>query len=75
MNTTLEKKLPFGHPSTHPQQPGGYQCKGSNNPFYDAVPMDYHPQQASWMQENKPLYYTGDLDLDIHHLPQHLRHL
>ena len=70
---TKNKSLPFGHPSTHPPQPGGYQCKGEYPDH--AVPMEYHPKQQVWMSENKPLYYTGDLDLDIHHLPQHLRFL
>ena len=37
--------------------------------------MTYTPEQAVWMKENKPLYYTGQLKLDIHHLPLALRSL
>ena len=33
------------------------------------------PAQVAWMKENKPLYYTGRALTDIHHLPQHLRHV
>lgn len=37
-------------------------------------PMQYTLKQMNWMQENKPLYFTGNLRLDIVHLPKELRH-
>jgi len=52
----------------------GFECKGSGG-RHSSLHMNYHWQQAEWMLENKPLYYTGKLALDIVHLPQHLRHL
>lgn len=66
------KTLPFGHPET--LREGPFPCKGSN-PDTIRDSMVYTVEQRAWMKENKPLLYTGKLNLDISHLPQHLRHL
>lgn len=52
----------------------GFPCHGSGGAGYSNN-MRYTFEQEVWMMENKPLYYTGSLRLDIAHLPQHLRHL
>jgi hypothetical protein len=52
----------------------GFPCRGSGAAGYSNN-MRYTPEQQAWMEENKSLYYTGSLHLDISHLPQHLRHL
>ncbi len=62
----------FGNKTTHPED-GPYECKGSGADGFSNN-MRYSPEQVVWMKENKPLYYTGKLHLDISHLPKHLCH-
>ena len=62
----------FGRPET--LREGPHTCKGSSCQSI-SQPMTYTPEQVVWMKENKPLYYTGQLKLDIHHLPVELRSL
>jgi len=50
-------------------------CKGSMLYAGDYPETRYTEEQRKWMRENKRLYYTGLIRLDIHHLPQHLRFL
>ncbi len=66
MNTTL---------SIHTKHQGPFPCKGA---IQDCGSDPHHSmtsEQVAWMKENKPLYFTGDLWLDLPHLPQHLRHV
>lgn len=72
---TTPQTLPYGHPSTLRDAPGGHECKGNYRLSGFNTDMEYHPRQEAWMQENKPLYYTGDLHNDISHLPLELRSL
>jgi hypothetical protein len=73
----MKPKLPFGHPDT--LRTGPFPCGGElgkNWPY--KVPQaenKYHPRQKAWMQENKPLYYSGNLTADLPHMPAHLRSL
>ena len=68
-------KNAYGRPET--LRRGPFPCKGE--PVSRAITgntgMHYTPEQAAWMKEHKPLYYTGKLHLDINHLPAHLRSL
>jgi len=68
MKTTT---LPYGHPDTLPTGP--FPCKGSE--CVAQPENNYHPRQRVWMQENKPLYYSGVLMNDLPHMPAHLRSL
>lgn len=64
--------LPFGHPSTlREAPPGGFPCKGSGGTR--PARREMTAAQITWMKENKPKYFTGDLMQDMNHLPQHLR--
>ena len=68
------KTLPYGHPDT--LRTGPFRCKGS--PLWPSTyrpENNYHPRQRVWMQENKPLYYSGVLMNDLPHMPAHLRSL
>lgn len=50
----------------------GFPCKGSR--MVSAVELgSYSRKQIDWMKANKPLYFTGNLRLDICHLPLALR--
>ena len=69
---TKNKTLPFGHPDT--LRNGPFHCRGAFGQS-SSLHMSYHPRQAVWMLENKRIYYTGKLTLDIHHLPLELRSL
>lgn len=48
---------------------------GTDRTVRDPQPEDltYTAAQAAWMKENEPLRYTGNILLDLPHLPQHLR--
>ena len=55
-------------------QAGAIKCegvRGINSPIQRTMTSE----QIVWMKENKPLSFTGDLRLDLIHLPAHLRHL
>jgi hypothetical protein len=66
-------KLPYGHPDT--LRSGPHPCKGEELAGYRSRLSEYHPRQRVWMQENKPLYYSGNLTADLPHMPAHLRSL
>jgi hypothetical protein len=68
----MKTNLPYGHPDTLPTGP--FPCKGV---IYLPLPPErnYHPRQRAWMEENKPLYYSGVLMNDLPHMPAHLRSL
>ena len=63
----------FGDPLT--MRKGPHPCRGSVSGVTGRNTMQYTHEQVAWMKENKPLYYTGDLFKDIHHLPPALRSL
>lgn len=65
------KTLPYGHPDT--LRTGPHRCNGSIG-LGQKPSTTYTPRQRAWMQENKPLYYSGEIKNDISHLPAHLRH-
>ena len=50
-------------------------CKGTRLANHKPNPMQYTNAQREWMLENKPLLYTGNLFVDIAHLPANLRKL
>ena len=59
----------------HTKRRGPFPCKGSGRPIKEAPQRTMTSEQIVWMKENKPLSFTGDLRLDLIHLPAHLRHL
>ena len=65
------KTLPYGHPDT--LRTGPFPCEGEPSAGYGSRLSEYHPRQRVWMQENKPLYYSGVLMNDLPHMPAHLR--
>jgi hypothetical protein len=67
------KTLPYGHPDT--LRSGPHPCKGAAMKQKLAPQNNYHPRQRAWMEENKPLYYSGVLMNDLPHMPAHLRSL
>jgi hypothetical protein len=69
----MKTKLPYGHPDTLPTGP--FPCKGDEFAGLGSRLSKYHPRQRAWMEENKPLYYSGILMNDLPHMPAHLRSL
>lgn len=55
----------------------GTPCKGFTRHQFNHSAVGtlhpYKPAQREWMQKHKPLYYTGSLRQDLHHLPLELR--